>query len=139
MSVRVCEQCGKSFDAPGHVARFCSSSCRARRSEGKPPRPAARRDSSAEPPAHVPGTVVAATREALMAAGREGSPMGQAALRLAERLDDGESESGSALAALSRSLREALDVALANAAAEGDTVDEVSARREAKIAAARRA
>ena len=65
--------------------------------------------------------------------------MGQAALRLAERLDDGESESGSALAALSRSLREALDVALANAAAEGDTVDEVSARREAKIAAARRA
>lgn len=105
---RSCEVCGKGFEARLSTARYCSSTCRARKSRSKTGGAPLR----VVPPSPVASSgVVEATQAALDAAGRAGSPHGQAALLLAARMDAG-AESSSGLAALAREHRAALVAAL---------------------------
>jgi hypothetical protein len=79
--------------------------------------------------------VFAATLTELTAAGRVHTPAAQVALALAVRIDDGASDTGSSLAALSRQQLLALSEALRGVeAATVDPLDELRRRREAREA-----
>lgn len=81
------------------------------------------------------GAQESSVRSALAEAARESSPLGIAALILARRLDASASETPQAVAALVRELRATLVEALDGAGQAADTVNEVGARRDAKLAA----
>lgn len=93
------------------------------------------------PPAPVPVavpvgeclTVVEATRSVLTDTGRLNTPMGAAAMVLAQRIDTGE-QSGSALSSMVKQLSAALAEATANAKTEMNPVDELRAKRDRKRA-----
>ena len=127
---RTCAQCGKSFEARSSRAKFCSSTCRARKSEGRPSRDPA----SGSTQQSAPAGQESAVRASLEAAGRESHPLGIASLVLARRIDASAQETPQALAALVRELRATLVDALDGAGQAADTVDEVGARRDAKLA-----
>lgn len=76
--------------------------------------------------------VTTATRRTLTAAAKLDSPLGQAALVLAARMDSAADESGSALAAVAKELRTTLAEAVKGAATVADPVDQLRARREAR-------
>jgi hypothetical protein len=78
---------------------------------------------------------VAAITEELEAAGRLGSVLGRQALALARAVDD-PSTSGAAVASLSRELRVVMAEAVRGAVVVRDGLDEVAARRAAKVEAA---
>ena len=88
-------------------------------------------------PERTSGRQVAAVRAELDAAHRTESALGMAALALAERVDRGLMETGSAFAALVREMRATLAEALKDAERAGDGVDEIRERRERKMARAR--
>lgn len=127
---RTCAQCGKPFEARSSRAQFCSSTCRAHKAKGQPSR-APQPDAPEQPPAGQESSV----RAVLEAAGRESSPLGIACLVLARRIDGSAQETPQALAALVRELRATLAEALDGAGQAADTVDEVGARRDAKLRA----
>ena len=129
---RTCAQCGKDFEARSSRAKFCSSTCRARKSEGAAPRDAEPSEAAPQP---TTGAQESSVHAALLEAARESSPLGIAALILARRLDASASETPQAVAALVRELRATLVEALDGAGQAADTVDEVGARRDAKLAA----
>lgn len=129
---RSCTQCGRPFEAQSSRAKFCSSTCRARKSEGVTPRATKPAQTAPEP---AMGAQESSVRSALAEAARESSPLGIAALILARRLDASASETPQAVAALVRELRATLVEALDGAGQAADTVDEVGARRDAKLAA----
>jgi len=78
-------------------------------------------------------TVVEATRSVLTDTGRLNTPMGAAAMVLAEHIDTGE-QSGSALSSMVKQLSAALAEATANAKTEMNPVDELRAKRDRKRA-----
>lgn len=124
---RRCDHCGRPYEAKRKTSRFCCDSCRAKHGQGRPAKPVV-----TPMPRPTEAGVVRAAREALEAAGRLGSPLGAAALALAERVDSGE-ERGSALAAVVKELRATLAEATKDATAVGDPVDELRARREKRL------
>lgn len=126
---RTCAQCGKPFEAQTSRARFCSSTCRAHKAKGQPPR-----EQRPERPTSSDAGQESSVRAALEAAGRESSPLGIAVMILARRLDASAQETPQAVAALVRELRVTLVEALDGAGQAADTVDEVGARRDAKLA-----
>lgn len=78
-----------------------------------------------------------AVEAALEAAGRVGHPLAEVAVVLAARIDanvEGAVDTGSALASVARELRATLEAATASAAPP-DVVDELRARREARLRA----
>ena len=112
-------ECGTTFTATHPRARFCSSRCRTRASRGG--RVGARATvvpMAGRPVAVAAGGVRDATRRVLDDANRTDTPMGQAALALAVRIDSG-NDTGSALATAVRGLDEALRSALEGVAAGG--------------------
>lgn len=124
-----CSACGLGFDAKSPQARYCSARCRQRGSR------AGRASVSqimAPKPSGVDGPLTAATRQALVSAGREGSPHGIAALLLAQRLDHPTGDTGSAVASMVREHRATLEQATRGVALVGDPLDELRARRDAK-------
>jgi hypothetical protein len=126
------------FDSTRSNARFHSSACRSRawkarkdasvgaRAEKAKAVPVALRESS--------GLVAAVTAE-LEAAGRLESVPGRQALALARAMDD-PSTSAAAVASSSREFSRVREQALRGAVVVRDGVDEVAARREAKVKAA---
>lgn len=131
MADRLCAQCGKSFSAKRSTARYCSSSCRARASQGV----ASLTVAPAASPSGSP--LVEVTRATLSDAGVLDTVSGQSALLLAERLGGG-TETGAAMAALSKQLEALVAAALASVS-RADQMDEVTQRRDAKLRAAGRA
>ncbi len=126
-----CASCGGSLAGKQRGARYCSVECRDRakraRVKGVPelrPRPA---PADAPPPG---GGLRASVLADLVEAGREGSPLGLAALALAERID-ARADTAAGLAAAVKQMRSTLGDALRGAEA-GDLLDELSARREAR-------
>lgn len=79
-----------------------------------------------------PGKMVGLTTEKLRNAGREGSPEADVALWLAENMDAG-GHNGSQVAALAGKYMEAMKKAMAGAKESADPVDELRARREARV------
>jgi hypothetical protein len=133
--MQVCEACGGEFDAP--KARFCQ------RPECKRMRSTLRKRSErrgavvALPPSDVEArSNVEVTRAALVAADRLDSPAGVNALTLAARLDSCGTDTGSAVAALSKQHLAALDAAVSGATRVADPVDELRQRREKRLARA---
>lgn len=146
MKVR-CEVCGDAFEAQRRTARFCGSKCRMRAHRGaevvplrpepaRKPAPRARRKAAAnadEESQPVLGQVEAAVTKQLADAERLATPLGQAALVLARRLDSGKYDTGSAMASLVRQLEATLESATADAKVADDPVDELRRRRDRKL------
>lgn len=124
MPQRSCDTCGNTYQAKQARSRFCSDVCRAK-NNGKPAG------------AHLVSVptgeddLTRTTREALEAAKRLDTPMGQAVLALAVSIG---SESGSAKAALVREFRATLSEALDGAGAKADPLDLLAQRRDLKRA-----
>lgn len=128
---RPCARCGETFDAQRGSARFCSGSCRtaafAARKAGRPERA----DGAAPPPVAqlLPAgpSLLASSRLKLEAAGRAETWEGQAALKVAELIDNAKAVMG--YAALVREHRAAMELALKpdEAAGRGDVLDEIEA------------
>jgi len=79
--------------------------------------------------------LVGSYRAQLEEAERLDTPDGALVIHLATLFESGE-HTASGAAALSRELRAAMEVALKGAAKQGDSIDELTARRRAKAASA---
>ena len=143
-----CTVCGATFQAQRVTARYCGSTCRTRASRAgssSRPRPAGGGQVTPLPtpvaPAGPPETfdepsldgAYQTTRAALERASRLHTPLGQAAVRLAYRLDNSHKDTGSAVAALARQLQATFAAATAdvkNAASPLDRArDDLELRR----------
>lgn len=124
--MRSCAACGKSLEGRSSRAKYCSSSCRARVSEGAvvplERRTVASGSSSA---------LVDATRAALADAGRDESPLGLAALELARTLSSSDCPPA-AKAGLAKQLDLTLGAALKGVRVAGP-MDELRRRRDEKL------
>lgn len=126
---KVCEACRKPFETTNGRKKFCDAACRGRAHRGSVI------ELHVEPvDLHRDLPVSTATRDTLEAAGRLTTPAGAAALALAARID-ADSDTGSALAAMVKEHRAALDAALVGAVVETDALDELRERRERKASA----
>lgn len=131
-----CVVCGTEFEAKRSAAKYCGARCRQRAHR----RPEAASDAkvlalSAELASETSaGGTAAATAVELERAGRLETALGQLALALARRIDAGDAETGSSLAALARQHRETLAEAVRDAQQAVDPLDELRKRRERKLA-----
>lgn len=122
---RECDVCGRSYQAKTRRSRYCGQRCRKR----------AQRVAEVTP-IHVDELSVAeATRRELRAAGRLETAAGMSAVKLAEKLDTGR-DTGSAMAALSKQHLTALAEALRGVTLVSSPLDELRARREARLGGA---
>jgi hypothetical protein len=128
-----------AFEPKRKTARFHDPACRKRASRA---RAVLKRASAAEvetaavvedSPVYRDGLLAAVRRE-LERFERADSALGQAALELARRIEVGVGETGSAIASMTRELRETLSAATANAKSQGSVVDELRAKRESRRA-----
>lgn len=107
--------CGTVFQARSSKARYCSDRCRKRK--GKADALVVDLPTAPTPDdVYGPGPVAAATREALITADRLNTPLGQASLALANRLDSPGLDTGSAMAAVAKQLEAMLGSATKGAA-----------------------
>lgn len=132
-----CGYCGRTFDAARPSAKFCGATCRQRskraRDAGLDVAPAVARDA-----VDVDGhPLVVATRGALADKGVLESVAGQAAMVLAARVAAG-ADTGAAVSSMVKELRAAVAEALGSVK-RADRMDEVGARRDAKLRSAGRA
>lgn len=105
---RTCDVCGEQFEAKSKRAKYCSDRCRQRRHRGA---------GSVADVRTLPtptATVEAQTRTKLEEVDRLDTPLGQAALVLARRLDDGIRETGAGLASLTKQFQATFEAATAN-------------------------
>ncbi len=121
---RKCEACDREYEAKRKTSRFCSNSCRSNNRYGK------------NKPV-VDSPLVAATRAELAAAGKVETRLGQQALVLAAQMAGVQSAAG--IGTLSKELDRVVSAAIGTTlpiapAGEGDSVDELRARRDAKRA-----
>jgi hypothetical protein len=131
IEARTCEACRRPFETSSRKARFCSSSCR-----GKAHRSGTRLNPAAivTPLPTSAGGWTKATEKALRDVARLETWQGQAALGVAQRLDESVTDTGSAYAALVREHRASMEKALLGVGAPGSAVqtdrDELAAWRE---------
>lgn len=127
---RTCAVCGTPFTAQRSTARYCSGSCRARKSQGAEVLPIT------PPEAPAGGGVLEATRRELDEADRLNTALGQAAMVLARRVDASDRDAGSAAAAVTREWRAMLAEAVKGSAAQSSPLDrardELAKRRAAR-------
>ena len=136
MVERTCAGCGRSFKAADYRAKTCSNSCRSRVNRAR---------KAAEPVVaalvgDIPfpeGAVAvgegceALVVQALTQANRLRTVKGQIAIALARRVDAATVVMG--FAALTKELERAYESAMAGVTAEADPLDEIRARRDAKL------
>jgi hypothetical protein len=132
MVSRFCETCRTRFEAKSTRARFCTDRCRKRAQRGgaAPAKKAAPRKSRA-----MSGFEKATLAE-LRKLGAVDTMLGQQALTIAKRMA-GETETGSAVATLSREHSRLMAELAARKVAAADPVNEVQRRRDEKLARAR--
>ncbi len=123
---RICDVCGRDFEAKRRDAKTCSATCRSNK-----------RNTSAPPDVDETGgySLVDAIRSELEAAGKLNTSLGQLALVLARRIS-GET---TGVAALSKELSRVTAAAIGSATpgaseSDGDYIDELRKRRDAKKA-----
>ncbi len=130
MSQRLCADCGGPLpvqSGKGRRRTFCERCSPPRRQKSVTPLP------TIVPSVPQGNSCETATRESLDAVDRIDTPMGQAALALARAVDSGQ-ESGSGLAAVVARLDATIASATSDVRAHGDAVDDLMARRRAKLA-----
>lgn len=133
MPARTCAQCGVTLPTPvrGRPRTKCMS-CSPPRERDKRRRADVVPITPDAPPDEPDGPVTRSTLDVLTRAERVTTPSGQVALALARRIDKA-ADSGSSLAALARQLSETMTEALVGVVLEPDKVDELRARRDAKL------
>lgn len=127
--------CGTTFEAKSTRAVYCSPLCRKRgsraglRSVKSSPSPA---DATPAPPVDVSdvGSVTGAAISQLAKAGALESPVGLAAVKLAQLIDSASPLNGTSVAGWTKEMRAALAEATAAAPpAEDDPIDELERKR----------
>lgn len=126
MATKSCEVCSTRFEAQRSSSKFCTPKCRSVAFQ--------RRHANAEagPAQEAEGPTLVAVRAQLVAAGRSGTYLGAAAIKLAERIDSSTAVMG--FAALVKQLEATMGAALAGVKVADDPVDEVRALRDRKLA-----
>ena len=122
---RICDVCGRDFEAKRRDAKTCSATCRSNKRSMSP---------EPDPGADASNSLVKATTAELEAAGKLDTMLGQQALALARRM----SGEVTGVAALSKELSRVMAAATAGTSAGvvpvADEVDELRKRRNAKRA-----
>lgn len=134
---RKCDSCGKAYEAKTARSKFCSTTCRVRASRGAvvvPLNPPSSQQDAGPSKADGAGIAPAVARQ-LEVAKRLDTPLGQAALTLARRIDESR-DTGAAMASMTRELRATLADALQGVAQEGNRVDDLRARRLKRLSGA---
>lgn len=125
-----CAVCGNPFESKRAHAKYCSSTCRSRRS---------RRGGAATDTTTVqPLSMVEVTQAELIRLARLDTVEGQLAMTLAFRLASA-AETGSAIATLSKDLSRVMGLLRAGAVTTLDEVEAARQRRDEKLARARQA
>jgi hypothetical protein len=147
---RDCNVCGKTYTAKRATSQFCGTTCRVRHGRAQAAKPAAKiktpaaKTARSSPPRDEPtpeqeraaavGTVGFAVWTELDQLNQTESAMGVMALTLANRLDDGRFNTGSAAATLAKELRTILDAIKGRVAPTDSVVDELRRKREQRAA-----
>lgn len=142
---RACDVCGITYTAKRASSRYCSPRCKTRAHRASDavkaqptskaqPRPEAPvvPIPTPEPAEALAVSVAESTRRALVELGRLESPLGQATMVLARRLDNPGSDTGAGLASLAKQYQATFAVATEGAKVEEDPLDELRARRDRK-------
>lgn len=139
---RTCDVCAKPFEAQRPTAKYCGSSCRARRSRAGAPVPVVavapvspgheQPDVDERPP--VDG-LIGAVRVELEELKQVNTVVGQHALELAKRIVNSPGMN-TGVSSLSKELSRVLGEARSASTVVDDPVDDLKARRDAKRAAA---
>jgi hypothetical protein len=126
---RQCDSCREDYEAARASSRFCSPRCRVRASRS----PAKTLDAPTTPPRDLSASgLVIATTTALEAAHALDSVLGQVAVEIAGRIVN-PAETGAAVAALAKQLREVMVAALEGSeVVVVDPLDELRSRRDRK-------
>ena len=119
-----CQVCSTEFEAKRRDTKFCGATCRSR--AHRAPKGKARH--------HPEASFETATRRELERLGKADTMLGQQIITIAARMSHG-AETGAALASLSRE-HSRLMGALTGTADQGDALDELKERRNAKSRAA---
>ena len=135
-----CSACGITYAAKRASSRFCSERCKKRAQRAPATQQSGKRRQARPNAAVVPmpqpdltAGVAESTRRRLDEMGRLDTPLGQAAMALAHRLDDPRGDTGSAVAAMARQLQATLSAATADVRPAGDLLTELQARRDRKL------
>lgn len=123
---RTCEACGDTYEAKHPTSKTCSERCKKRRQRG------ARKPAPVTELPRQKGQVEVTTVATLTAAARLDTPLGQATLELARRLDSSDRETGQGLSSLAKQFQSMLAAATAGAHVEADPIDELRAARDRK-------
>ena len=131
---RPCDACGEMYEAKHPSSRFCGAKCRKRASRGAVTAPEVD-ELPTLVPEHTEGPVAESALSVLRAVERLETPLGQAALALARRVDVGR-DTGAGLAALVKQFEATLRSATADVKSEESPLerarDELAARRAAR-------
>ena len=122
---RVCDCCGRTYEAKRSTSRYCTDICRMRAKRGTPmPLHVVERPAEQQP--KPDGSLLGSVLVALNEAGTIDAPAGRLAAQLAARLcDPNANDSGSAVAALARELRAVLAEAIPTRAASASPLDAI--------------
>lgn len=138
---RNCDECGREYETKRPQSRSCGATCRKRKSRRQQEQPSTTPATTVAPEV-VEGPLVIATRDELQAAGKLETMLGQQAVRLAEEMSSSQTAAG--MASLSKELRTIMAELKPRTQftpgsgervpAETDEVDDLRARRDAKLA-----
>ncbi len=137
---RRCDVCGTTYTAQRASSRYCSERCKKRAQRAPATQRSGKRHQTRPNAAVVPlpqpdvtAGVAESTRRKLDEMGRLDTPLGQATMVLARRLDSPSGDTGAALAALAKQLAATLAAATADVRPAGDLLTELRARRDRKL------
>ena len=137
---RRCNVCKITYAAKRASSRYCSERCKKRAQRAPATQRSGKRHQARPNAAVVPmpqpdvtAGVAESTRRKLDEMGRLDTPLGQATMVLARRLDSSRGDTGSAVAAMARQLQATLSAATANVRPAGDLLTELRARRDRKL------
>ena len=137
---RRCNVCKITYAANRASSRYCSERCKKRAQRAPATQRSGKRHQARPNAAVVPipqpdvtAGVAESTRRKLDEMGRLDTPLGQATMVLAHRLDAPGGDTGAGLAALAKQLAATLAAVTADVRPADDLLDELRARRDRKL------
>ena len=137
---RPCDVCGTPYTATRASSRYCSERCKKRAQRAPATQRSGKRHQARPNTAVVPlpqpdvtAGVAESTRRKLDEMGRLDTPLGQATMVLARRLDSSSGDTGAGLASLAKQLAAMLAAATADVRPAGDLLTDLRARRDRKL------
>ena len=137
---RPCDVCETTYTAKRASSRYCSERCKKRAQRAPATQRSGERRQARPNTAVVPipqpevtAGVAESTRRKLDEMGRLDTPLGQATMVLARRMDSPDGESGSGLASVAKQLAVTLAAVTSDVRRPDDLLDELRARRDRKL------